>query len=70
MPGAHTRDCLLPTHLAPNDSHGLRRLLLDPPLVKRGCVPVIIQPSVLQPYDDTLPYANFSLRTHRGPRNP
>ena len=28
----------------------------------RGCVPLIIQPGVLQPYDDILPYHKFSVR--------
>ena len=30
--------------------------------VKAGCVPVIVQPSVLMPFEDVLPYPRFSLR--------
>jgi hypothetical protein len=26
-----------------------------------GCIPVIVQPMVAQPFDDLLPYSNFSL---------
>lgn len=27
-----------------------------------GCVPVIVQPAVLQPFEGVLPFSNFSLR--------
>ena len=30
--------------------------------VKAGCVPVIVQPAVLMPFEDLLPYQRFSLR--------
>ena len=31
-------------------------------LMITGCVPVIIQPGVIQPFEDILPYSEFSLR--------
>ena len=35
---------------------------LVPRAVQFGCVPLIIQPAVLQPLEDTLPYDRFALR--------
>ena len=45
--------------LAPNGEGFGNRLSLA---MEAGCVPVIIQPAVLQPFEELLPYDNFSLR--------
>ena len=52
---AHARFCLAPS----GEGFGCR---LPEYMIRGGCIPIIIQPSVIQPFADVLPYHQFSLR--------